>query len=90
MRHVERFVNGDKSVDGNSLAKAFEEQKIVGFLVYDPIGKQTCEINEDFRRDIERQARFRRCMWLSSVRTLYLSLIFLSVAATLGGWIYQR
>lgn len=75
MGYIERFIND--SIEGpiGNLAKAFEERSLGTFVVPDPIGRQTCKVDEGFRKYYKTKTSFRRSLWIKNVRLLYLFLL---------------
>jgi hypothetical protein len=89
MGYIESFINGSPGDLRYNLAEAFEQRSFGGFIVYDPIGRQTCKIDDEFGRYFKEKVNYKKCLWIRNVRTLYLVLIILSLLPTFGEAIYR-
>lgn len=75
MGYIERFINESVRGPVGSLAEAFEKCSFGSFVVPDPIGHQTCKVDERFKRHYKRKTSFRRSLWIRNIRLLYLFLL---------------
>jgi hypothetical protein len=44
-------------------------------VIPDPIGRQTCKVDEGFKGHYRSKTRFRRSLWIRNIRLLYLFLL---------------
>jgi hypothetical protein len=84
MGHIERFINESIKGPVGSLAEAFEKCSFGSFVVPDPIGRQTCKVDEGFKRHYKRKTSFRRNMWIRNIRLLYLFLLGSTAVAVIS------
>jgi len=83
MGYIENFLNGLPGQAVSGLTEAFEKRSFESFVVYDPIGRQTCKVNHEFKKRFSEKVNYKRCFWIRNVRTLYLTLIVVSVLPTI-------
>lgn len=75
MGYIERFINASIEGPVANLAEAFEKRSFGSFVVPDPIGRQTCKVDEGFKAYYKGKTSFRRGLWIRNVRLLYLFLL---------------
>lgn len=75
MGYIERFINGSINGSVENLAEAFEACSFGSFVIPDPIGRQTCKVDEGFKGHYVSKTSLRRSLWIRNIRLLYLFLL---------------
>jgi hypothetical protein len=81
MGYIERFINASIEGPVANLGEAFENHSFGAFVVPDPIGRQTCKVDEGFKAYYKEKTSFHRGLWIRNVRLLYLFLLAATVVA---------
>jgi len=79
MGYIEDFLNNSSNESKSNLTEAFNRRSFDSFIVFDPIGRQTRKVDEEFGRRYLEKIMFKRCFWIRNVRLLYMSLIVISL-----------
>ena len=84
MGYIEKFINGKPNHAVGGLVEAFQKRSFGSFVVHDPIGRQTCRVDKEFKEHFQKKTSLRRCFWNKNVRLLYLFLIGSSLLAVIA------